>query len=288
MRVLAGLLWLFAVAAAAPAADVQPDAKLRYNRNTYHPVMEVLKERRAKPVAADKLEALKTLPFESIWGTLRRLGYVNASFTGLKTTQPDARMVGRALTIRYLPRRPDLVEAMQELAKGGDWPTGYHVRAGEEAKPGDVLVVDLGGGIPDGVFFGDISALAARVRGAKGAILYGASRDLAELRAMKDFPVYAMGFDPMPATQIGVDWNVPIRVGGATVLPGDIVVAEEEAVLFFPPELLDQVVEQTREHAAQEEYERELVRQNKYRFRDVYPLNPELRKKFEEERKKRQ
>lgn len=287
MRPLAGVMLLLAAAAAAQTGDVQPDPKLRYNRNTYHPVMEVLKERRAKPVDEHKLEALKTLPFESIWGVLRRLGYVNASFTGLKTTQPDARMVGRALTIRYLPRRPDLVEAMQDLAKGGDWPTGYHVRAGEEAKPGDVLVVDLGGGIPDGVFFGDISALAAQMRGAKGAILYGSSRDLAELKAMREFPVYAMGFDPMPATQIGVDWNVPIRVGGATVLPGDIVVAEEEAVLFFPPEILDEVVEQTREHAAQEDYERELVRQKKYRFRDVYPLSPELRKKFEEERKKR-
>lgn len=101
MRFLAGMLVL--LAAAAQSADVQPDPRLRYNRNTYHPVMEILKERRSKPVTEEKLEALKSLPLESIWGVLRRLGYVNSSFAGMKTTQPDARLVGRAITIRYLP-----------------------------------------------------------------------------------------------------------------------------------------------------------------------------------------
>jgi regulator of RNase E activity RraA len=143
--------------------------------------------------------------------------------SGLLSTRPQDRIVGRALTIRYLPRRPDLVEAMQTLAKEGDWPVAYNVRAGEEARPGDVLVVDLGGGIADGIFFGDISALAAQVQGARGAVLYGSTRDLTELREMAGFPVLAVGFDPRPATQIGVDWNVPVRVGGATVLPGDAV-----------------------------------------------------------------
>lgn len=57
---------------------------------------------------------------------------------------------------------------------------------------------------------------------------------------------------------------------------------------FFPPELIDEVIEKTREHAAQEDYERELVRQKQHRFRDVYPLSPELRRKFEEERKRKQ
>jgi regulator of RNase E activity RraA len=100
---------------------------------------------------------------------------------------------------------------------------------------------------------------------------------------MRDFPVFAVGFDPNVATQIGVDWNVPIRVGGATVLPGDVVVAEEEAALFFPPQLAAEVINSARQIVEQEDYERSLTRQKKYRFRDVYPLNPELHKKFEAE-----
>jgi regulator of RNase E activity RraA len=225
------------------------------------------------------------LPIEAVWGILQQLGYVNCHYSGLKSTQPRERLVGRAMTIRYLPRRPDLDHAMETLAKEGDWPRAYNVRAAEEAKPGDVLVVDLGGGIPDGIFFGDISAIGAKMAGAKGAVLYGSARDLTELRALEGFPVLAVGFDPRPATQIGVDWNVPIRIGTVTVLPGDIVLADEEAVLFFPPQLANKVIERTKEFLAREDYEREMARQKRHRFRDVYPLSPELRKKFEEELK---
>ena len=265
------------------AANVSPDLELRKRRNTYHPVMDVLQAER-HPVTDEQIQELKTMPLEAIWGASKRLGYDNY-WSQLKATRPEARMVGRALTIRYLPRRPDLEQAMRTLAKEGDWPNSYNVRAAEEARPGDVLVVDLGGEMADGVFFGDISALGAQISGAVGAVLYGSTRDLAELREMAAFPVFASGFDPNVATQIGVDWNVPIRVGSATVLPGDVVVAEEEAVLFFPPHLAGELIKLAKQVVEQEDYERKLVRQKKYRFRDVYPLNPELHKKFEEEQK---
>jgi regulator of RNase E activity RraA len=274
-----------AVAIAAPPADA-PDPKLRGNRDTYHPAMDVLKAKSVR-LTDEQMEKLKGFPIEAVWAALRDLGYTNAHMSGLSSTRPNERLVGRALTIRYLPRRPDLVEAMETLAREGDWPVAYNVRAGEEAKPGDVLVVDLGGGIADGIFFGDISALAAQVKGARGAVLYGSTRDLTELREMAGFPVLAVGFDPRPATQIGVDWNVPVRVGGATVLPGDAVVADDEAVIFFPAAIADQVIERAARIVEQEDYERSLVRKKEHRFRDVYPLNPELKKQFEEEKKGR-
>jgi regulator of RNase E activity RraA len=274
------------IAAAPPASDVTPDPKLRANRDTYHPVLDVLKAKSVR-LTDEQMAKLKTVPIEAVWASVRDLGYTNAHMSGLLSTRPNEPLVGRALTIRYLPRRPDLVEAMQTLAKEGDWPGAYNVRAGEEAKPGDVLVVDLGGGVADGIFFGDISALAAQVAGARGAVLYGSTRDLTELRAMPGFPVLAVGFDPRPATQIGVDWNVPVRVGGATVLPGDAVVADEEAVVFFPPSIADEVIARAARIVEQENYERALVRKKQHRFRDVYPLNPELKKQFEESKKEK-
>ena len=286
--VLAYGLWWGAVgvgvAATLPAGDVTPDPKLRANRDTYHPALDVLKAKSGR-LTDQQMDKLKTFPLEAVWASVRDLGYTNAHMSGLQSTRPNERLVGRALTIRYLPRRPDLVEAMQTLAKEGDWPTAYNVRAGEEAKAGDVLVVDLGGGIADGIFFGDISALAAQVQGARGAVLYGSTRDLTELREMAGFPVLAAGFDPRPATQVGVDWNVPLRVGGATVLPGDAVVADEEAVVFFPPSIADEVIARATQVVEQENYERELVRKKQHRFRDVYPLNPELKKQFEQSKK---
>jgi regulator of RNase E activity RraA len=285
---LACVLWWCAagvgVAKASPAGDVTPDPKLRANRDTYHPALDVLKAKSAR-LTDEQMEKLKSFPLEAVWASVRDLGYTNAHMSGLLSTRPQERLVGRALTIRYLPRRPDLVEAMQTLAKEGDWPVAYNVRAGEQARPGDVLVVDLGGGIADGIFFGDISALAAQVQGARGAVLYGSTRDLGELREMAGFPVLAVGFDPRPATQVGVDWNIPVRVGGATVLPGDAVVADEEAVVFFPASIADEVIARATRIVEQENYERDLVRKKQHRFRDVYPLNPELKKQFEEKKK---
>ncbi|MCB1123449.1 MAG: hypothetical protein KJT03_17990, partial [Verrucomicrobiae bacterium] len=164
----------------------------------------------------------------------------------------------------------------------GGWTSKWHSRAAEESRPGDVLVVDLGGQVEGGVFFGDISALGAQVSGARGAILYGSTRDLDELKEREGFPVFAMGFHPSGATQIGVDWNTPIRVGSATVLPGDVVLATDEAVLFFPPEIVDDVIRKCKAHAEEEEYKRQLVLSKKYRFRDVYPLRPDLKKEYEQ------
>jgi regulator of RNase E activity RraA len=282
VAVLAGLV--VSGAGVALAGDVAPDPRLRANRDTYHPALDVLKAKSVR-LSDEQMEKLKGFPLEAVWATVRELGYTNAHHSGLQATRPNERLVGRALTIRYLPRRPDLVEAMQTLAKEGDWPSAYNVRAGEEARSGDVLVVDLGGGIADGIFFGDISALAAQVQGAKGAVLYGSTRDLTELREMAGFPVLAVGFDPRPATQIGVDWNVPVRVGGATVLPGDAVVADDEAVVFFPASIADQVIAGATRIVEQENQERALVRTRRHRFRDVYPLSPELKKQLEEEKK---
>ena len=275
--------WTMILAAACAAAQVAPDPRLRANRDTYHPVVEALKAKRGAVTDA-QLDQLKKLPLEAVWGAVQRAGYTNCHFSGMKSSRPQEKLVGRALTIRYLPRRPDLDEAMETLSKEGDWPRAYNVRAAEEAKPGDVLVVDLGGGIPDGIFFGDISALGAQMAGARGAVLYGSSRDLTELQEMPGFPVLAMGFDPRPATQIGVDWNVPVRVGSVTVLPWDVVLADAEAVLFFPAHIAAEVIERATRLVEQENYERELARQKTHRFRDVYPLSPELRKKFEEQR----
>jgi regulator of RNase E activity RraA len=255
------------------AGQVTPDPKLRDNRDTYSPVMELLKPEMVRVTDA-QLEHLKHIQLEPIWQAVQALGYHNCHFSGLKTTRPGERLVGRALTIRYLPQRPDLTEAMTELAKAGDWPRAYNVRAGEEVKPGDVIVVDLGGGIPDGIFFGDVSAIGARAAGANGVILYGSTRDEVELQKMAGFPVLAMGFDPRPATQIGVDWNVPIRVGDVTVLPGDVVVADEEAAVFFPGKIAEQVIQRAQATQDQEMYERKLATERKHKFRDVYPLDP--------------
>lgn len=277
---LASVLWL---AQSGGAATASSDPRL--SKDTYHPLIETMKPRMVR-ATDEQLAKLRDLPLEAIWQAIRAQGHNNCAATGLKTTRPGERLIGRARTIRCLPDRPDLRKASQELNKAGDWPNASNVRAAEDSKPGDVIVVDLGGYVAEGIFWGDISALGAQMNGASGAVLWGGTRDKEELEAMKGFPVLASGFDPGVNTSIGTDWNVPIRVGTVTVLPGDVVVADSEAVLFFPATIADAVIERASAIKEQEEYERKLAREKKHRFRDVYPLNKELREEFEKTRKK--
>ena len=85
---------------------------------------------------------------------------------------------------------------------------------------------------------------------------------------------------------MGTDWNVPIRVGTATVVPGDIVVADEGGVLFIPPQLVPQVLERSAARQQREEFERGIVRSKKYIIRDVYPLHPNLEEQLEEDQRR--
>ncbi len=254
------------------------------NRNGYSQVYEVLKRDRTTVTDA-QLDELRKYQLENLWGSMgeyRETNYV----AGFLTTQPGKRIVGRALTMRFLPSRPDLEQATRTLADESSRDRRFYIRAGEEARKGDVVVVDLGGA--DGAnFFGDITALGIAMRDAAGVLIDGGTRDLAELRGAEfaNFPVLARFFDVQPATWVGTDWNVPIRVGSATVIPGDIVVADEGGVLFIPPQLVEQVLERSAARQNREQFERGIVRSKKYIIRDVYPLHPKLEEEFEKQNK---
>jgi len=192
--------------------------------------------------------------------------------------------VGRALTMRYLPVRPDLLDAVQTLAREGDWEYQYNIRAGEDARPGEVLVVELGGMVERATFMGDVTGLGIKSRGAVGVVIDGGLRDLAEFLPWRDFPVYYTGAHASAmADQVGVEWNVPVRIKTVTVLPGDAVIGDESGLLFFPPSLADEVIRAAEDTVYIEDFKREMIRGTKYRAGDIYPsLSPELEKVFEE------
>ncbi len=266
------------------AGDLAPPDGFRANRSSYSAIMDVIRSKQAAADVSDEdLARLGEMQLEDIWRSLGdyRTNYVR----GFRSTQPGRRIAGRALTMRFLPPRPDMVAAIDQLAAEGDWDRRYYARAAEEARPGDVVVAELGGA--DGhVLFGGMGALGIKLRGAAGVVIDGGSRDLAELLgpAFADFPVFARFFDVTTTSWLGVEWNAPVRIGTATVLPGDVVVADETGVLFFPPALVPDVLRAAEEQAALEEHERDLLRSGEHRFRDVYPLSPALRGEYERDR----
>ena len=286
------LLSVWMVGSAADAQQAAPPAAKtvqvnRAARDAWSPIMDVLKPSRTATVTDAQLQRLRELPLEAVWGALQNRKHVRSFEGGFQLTVPNPKLVGRAVTMRYLPVRPDMMDAVQTLAKEGDWDYQYNVRAGEDLKSGDVVVVELGGMVDRATFLGDVTGLGMKVAGAQGVIVDGGIRDLSEFMVMKDLPIFYRGAHASAmADQVGVEWNGPIRLGGITVLPGDIIVADAEGVLAVPPQMVADVIKDAENTVYTENFKRELMRSRKYRARDIYPrLSPELEKLFEEWKK---
>ncbi len=290
--IIASLLLFAAVICVSSLLDraqsqIQVPPGLRAQRDTWTPLMDALKDKRPR-VTDEQLERLRRVSIEVVWSAIQGKGYRHCFVNHLKQTQPGVKMVGRALTMRYLPQRPDLDEGVKQLAKEGNWDHQFNVRGGEDCKPGDVVVVELGGMVDRATFMGTMTGLGMKLRGVKGIVVDGGIRDLSEFLEWKDFPVYYAGAHASAmADQIGVEWNAPVRIGAVTVLPGDVVIGDEEGLLFFPPQLAEEAIKAAENTTYIETFKAEMMRSGKYRTRDIYPrLSPEVQKEFEEWQKK--
>jgi 4-hydroxy-4-methyl-2-oxoglutarate aldolase len=274
---------LVPVTASAQATAAAPVQVNRASRDTWTPLMDVLNPKRTA-VTDEQVARLKDLPIEAVWAALQSRQYQLCFVNGFEQTQQGSKVVGRALTMRYMPVRPDLMDGVKQLAKEGDWDFQYNVRAGEDAKPGDIILVELGGMVDKATFMGDVTGLGIKVAGVKGVVIDGGLRDLNEFLPMKDLPVFYKGAHASAmADQVGVEWNGPIRIGTITVLPGDVVIADASGVLTFPPQLAAEVIKDAEGVVHVENFKREMMRSRKYRTRDIYPkLSPELEKLYEE------
>src|SRR5712692_11994058 len=154
---------------------------------------------------------LASVAIDSIWGALDKLGYAGTFIEGVRPVHPnlDRKMVGRAVTMRYLPMRKDLAESINAKSEHG-----LNIRVAEEAKPGTVVVVDAGGETGAG-FWGDVIATRFLVAGGVGIVTDGAIRDLSQLRQM-DLAVYVRDTHPAASGRqmVAVDYNIPIRCSG--------------------------------------------------------------------------
>jgi len=264
-------------------SQVQVPVGLRAQRDTWTPLMDVLKKDRPR-VTDEQLARVAKYPIEALWNGVQNQGYTQNFANHFRLTQPGTKLVGRALTMRYLPLRPDIDAATKQISKEGDWDFQYNVRAGEDANPGDVIVVELGGAVDRATFLGDVTGIGMKQRGVRGVVVDGGIRDLNEFLVMKDFPIYYVNAHASAmADQVGVEWNAPIRIGHVSVLPGDVVVGDEEGVLFFPPQIVEDVLKSAALTVNTENFKREMMRSGKYRSRDVYPkLSPELERRYQE------
>ena len=203
---------------------------------------ERFKDGRPK-VPDNVLERMKAVSIEEAWGVLRNKGYHNQFAGGWEMLHADQVMVGRALTVQYMPNRPEYAKRVMDkgLKEGrignyNSWPIDMLVE-------GDVYVADLWGKIKDGTLIGDNLGNSIYAKSKNGVVFDGGSRDLEGLEKINGFNAFVRGWDPsflQEAMLMGI--NVPIQIGEVAVFPGDIVLAKKEGIVFIPAHLAEEVL----------------------------------------------
>jgi regulator of RNase E activity RraA len=196
-------------------------------------------------VSEDILERMKAVTNDEAWGVVEKTHGYNFQFEGdWFATQPDVILTGRVVTAQMVPLRPDLNDVVQSDGASEGRSGGQNTWVIDSLEKGDVLVVDLFGKIHDGTFIGDNLATAARRRTGAGMIIDGGIRDYQRVVQLDDFAVFCRGVDPTAIAEVTlVGVNIPVRIGHATVLPGDVVLGTPSGITFVPPHLAQEVVE---------------------------------------------
>ena len=202
-----------------------------------------------RPKVSDNLlERLKNITLEEAWAELIELGYFN-QFEGdwkLLNENENYVMTGRAVTAQFMPARVDLENQVIEQGKleGRMWQQRRTVSwAMTTLVEGDFYVADGYDKQSYGTVVGSNLGNGVWARSHRGAIVYGHIRDTEDLRKIKGFNVWVKGTDPsyMRKTML-VSINAPVRIGEATVLPGDAVLAKKDGVVFIPAHLVEHIV----------------------------------------------
>ncbi len=218
-------------------------------------------------VPDDLIERMKLVTTEEAWGTLRRHGF-NLQFAGSwKETHPGKITVGRAVTAAFVPHRPDFHKAIQDsgIAAGRGKIGGQNSWIIEQLERNDVMVCDLFGKVKDGTLVGDNLGTAVAKRTHAGAVIDGGVRDLAGLVELNDVNFYVRGFDPTAIADVTLSGiNIPVRIDGITVLPGDVILGTATGIIVIPPHLVKEVVEESENTRVRDEFGKMRIGEGKY------------------------
>ena len=217
-------------------------------------------------VPDDILERMNNVSITQAWGVIRGPGYNWQYEDGWICTHPGQVLVGRALTAMYMPRRPVMRRVMEEKGERagciGDqisWPIDMLV-------PGDVYVADVFGKIDQGAVIGDNLATAIYANSGNGVVHDASVRDIDGIQELPDFTSFVRGFHPTFAspTIMLTGVNCPVRIGGATVMPGDVVLGRDDGVVFIPPHLAEQVVKTSELISLRDRFGKQRLAEGKY------------------------
>jgi len=213
----------------------------------------------------DLLERARHINIDDAWTVLKNEGYLN-QFEGNWKMVNNEPVIGRAVTAMFMPSRPDVEKNMKARGTTRDgrkgntnsWPI-------ETLTKGDVYVADGFGKIGGGTLMGSTLATSIFSKSGNGVVFNGASRDLGEIQEMKGFNAFVRDFHPSFLEEmVLMGLNTPIRIGNVMVLPGDLVLAVREGILFIPAHLAEQVVGTAEFVIRKDKFGFEMVKSAKY------------------------
>ena len=180
---------------------------------------------------------------EDVWDYLRGQGYRSQFEGGWQALHIEKPFAGRALTAQYMPARPDMLKAIAAEGKAEGRVSGNNSWPINELQIGDVYVADGFGKIIEGTLIGSNLGNGIAAHTHTGFIFDAGIRDQEENREIPNFNGFYRGYDPSAWAQMTLTAiNSPIRIGRAVVLPGDLVLAKTDGVLFVPAILAESAI----------------------------------------------
>jgi regulator of RNase E activity RraA len=191
------------------------------------------------------------------------------------------RLVGRARTLRFLPPRPDLLEITR---RGADSP---EYRAMSTCGPGDVLVVEAHSADPYACILGNMKTRQLWHNKAEGIVTDGAIRDLDLIANDYGLAVFARQRSPMGNLPFieAYEENGPVNVGGALVMPGDVIVADDDGVVVVPCQHAAAIVDWIEEQEGAEEFVIGLIDEERVPPGKYYPISEETKARYRESKR---
>ncbi len=222
-------------------------------------------------------EALARIGSATASGTLTHFGIRDPHIRGPLPRTPGKAIAGPALTLQMMPKREDLYGDNEY----GDVEKQLHRHVLYHAQSGDVVVVDARGEMSAGIF-GEMMLTYFKGRGGAGVVIDGCIRDYPKAKEL-DLGLWIRGTTPNFHTQTVLfpfAVNVPIACNNVLVMPGDIIVADDDGVVVVPAKLAEKVVEEASSHAEWEDFSRYMLSQGGD-LRKYYPLREDARPEYE-------
>jgi regulator of RNase E activity RraA len=224
-------------------------------------------------VPDDLLKRMRLVTHEEAWAVLKGSNFRHQYEDGWLSINPDSVLVGRAVTAQFLPGRPDVHRVIDEKGHKKDgriksqnaWPIDMLTK-------GDVYVVDQFGAHEDGPTIGDNLGNSIFAKTGNGIVYDGAIRDINGLKEIGSFTSFVRSYHPshhlnnpdgdLNTTLVGI--NRPTRIGKAFVMPGDVVLGRDGAVMFIPPHLVEKVVKTSEIVRLRDMFGHQRLREQKY------------------------